>query len=60
MAIPPDAVFVRDIFIIEGMGIGTDLQQLFGNSNALIVREPLMPLLRRAATVCKGRSLGRA
>jgi hypothetical protein len=38
VAFPPDAVFDDDIFI-EREGIDTDLQELFGNSNARIIHE---------------------
>jgi hypothetical protein len=43
VAFPPDAVFEDEIFIDEDdeMGNHTDLQRLFGNSNANIIREIL-------------------
>jgi hypothetical protein len=39
VAIPPNAVFGDDVFIEEDYNVMTDLQQLFGDSNARIIWE---------------------
>jgi hypothetical protein len=39
VAIPPDAVFDKKIFIVNGSNIISDLQELFGNSEARIIHE---------------------
>jgi hypothetical protein len=39
VAFPPDAVFDENIFIVNGSNTTSDLQELFGNSEARIIHE---------------------